>query len=131
MKLSDVFDQLKALAAAEWERIKAEGIAIEQKIVAVEQDTLGAAVEQFGAFAMQTITGLMTAEWAHLTGTEKNNLAVTTLIDKAEQDAKKLLHADAAAIVKNGFVALSETAPAIAAAVEPLADSVAESLAEH
>jgi len=128
MSLQTIEQTLAAAAAAEWAKIKAEGIVIEQELVADAKTTFATVVEQFGPLVMSTISNLATAEFASLTGGEKQNLAVTTVVDKAAQSGIVLLAEDATALVKNGFEAFQAAAPAIVpAALEDTASKALDS----
>lgn len=112
--LSTVAQQFEAFAAAEWARIKAAGIVIAQDIEKGAEAGASAAitefealVTQFGPFALQTVSNLATAEFNHLSGNEKNNLAVTTVVDNAAQAGVALVAQDASTIVKNAWLAFT------------------------
>lgn len=113
MSLQTIEQSLAAAAQAEWARIKAEGIVIEQELIADAKTTFETICAQFGPLVMQTISSLATGELAKLTGTEKTNLAATTVVDGAAQQGITLLAEDATALIKNGFEAFKNAAPAI------------------
>ena len=62
---------------------------------------------------MSTISSLAVGELAKLSGSEKTNLSVTTLVQGAAAQGVTLLAADATAMVKNGFEAFKAAAPAL------------------
>lgn len=112
--LSTVAQKFEAFAAAEWARIKAEGIVIAQEIETGVEAGASAAITEFemlvtqlGPFALQTVSNLATAEFNHLSGNEKNNLAVTTVVDNAEQQSISIAAQDASTIVKNAWMAFT------------------------
>lgn len=116
--LSSVAQKFEAFAKAEWQRIKAAGIVVEQEIETGLEAGASAAITEFellvtqlGPFALQTVSNLATAEFNHLSGNEKNNLAVTTVVDNAEQQGIAIAAQDASAIIKNAWLAFTGQKP--------------------
>ena len=123
MSLQSIEQTFAAAAKAEWAKIEAEGIVIEQELVADVETTFAALSAQFAPLVMSTISNLATAEFASLSGSEKGNLATTTIVDKAAQSGVTILAEDATALVKNGFEAFQAAAPALVPApLEAAAD---------
>lgn len=110
MTFHDIITQLEEFAQAEWQKVEDEAIAIEQAVVPVVETALAQAAQQFGQLAVQTVMKLMQGAEASLSGGEKLNLTVTTLIDDAEKQALTLAHDDATALAKNAYVAVMSTA---------------------
>jgi hypothetical protein len=108
---NDIISQLEAFAEHEWEVIKADAIAIEQAVEPVIESAFHQLVQQFGMLAVQTVTGLMTGAQASLSGGEKFNLTVTTIVDAAEKAAVQIVQSDASALAKNAYLAVMATAP--------------------
>lgn len=130
MSLQDIEQTFVAAAKAEWAKIEAEGIVIDQELVADVKTTFQTLVEQFAPLVMSTISNLAVGELAKLSGSEKTNLAATTVVDAAAQQGVTILAADATALIKNGFEAFKNAAPAlvpapIAAATEGALDTAA------
>jgi len=111
MSLQTIEQALQTAAAAEWARIKAEGIKIEQVLVADAETTFQVVSVQFAPLLMTIISNLATGEIAKLSGNEKTNLAATTLVEQTAAQGVALLAADATAMVKNGFEAFKKAAP--------------------
>lgn len=114
MKFSDIATQLEAFAQAEIAKLEAgagkvgEAIAEDlQKAEPVLEDAFVTILKQFGALASQIVVGLMMNTVDNLSGGEKHNLAVTTLVDNAAQQGVQILAADATALIKNTYLAVS------------------------
>ena len=106
-QFSEIITKLEGFAEAEWERLKAEGIKIEQALVPVLEDAFAKAVDDFGQLAVSLVTKFMQEEFAVLSGEEKQGQVVTGLVQEAEVQAKALAIADAQALAKNSFLAVS------------------------
>lgn len=111
MSLQDIENTLATAAKAEWAKIEAEGIVIGQQIKAEAVSTFQLLTQQFAPLIMSTISNLATAEFASLGTGEKQNLAATTVVDKAAVQGVTILAADATALIKNGFEAFKAAAP--------------------
>ena len=111
MSLQTIEQALQSAAVAEWAKIEAEGIKIEQEIVADAITTFQIVSVQFAPLLMTIISNLATGEIAKLSGNEKTNLAATTLVEQTAAQGVALLAADATAMVKNGFEAFKKAAP--------------------
>lgn len=107
----DLIAQLEGFAATEWKKVEAEGRQIEQELVPVLEDGFAKAVADFGQLAIQLAVSFMSAEFAALTGGEKNGRIVTTLVQEAERQSKALAIQDAQALAKNAYLAVVGTAP--------------------
>lgn len=112
MKLSDILAPLEDFAKAEWDKVKAEAIVIEQEVVPVLESGLALAVKQFGQLAVQTVMSLMGAAGASLSGGEKLNLTATTIKDAAVQAGVALAEQDVTALAQNSYLAVMGHAPA-------------------
>lgn len=114
MKFSDIATQLEDFAKEELAKLEAgagnvgeiiaDGL---QKVEPVLEDAFVAILKQFGALASQIVVGLMTNTVDNLSGGEKHNLAVTTLVDNAAQQGVQILAADASALIKNTYLAVT------------------------
>jgi hypothetical protein len=111
MSLQTIEAALEAAAVAEWAKIKAEAVKIEQVIVADAESTFTLVSVQFAPLIMTIISNLATGALAKLSGNEKTNLAATTLVEQTAAQGVALLAADATAMVKNGFEAFKKAAP--------------------
>lgn len=100
--------ELKSCAVSVLAKIEAEGKVIVQVIEPIAENAFAQAVAQFRTLATETVVNLMTEAGAALSGDEKANLAVTTLLDHAEQTGIALAESDASALVKNAFLAVTE-----------------------
>lgn len=128
MKLSDILAPLEDFAKAEWEKVKAEAIVIEQEVVPVLESGLALAVKQFGQLAVQTVVSLMGAAGAGLSGGEKLNLTATTIKDAALQAGVSLAEADVTALAQNSYIAVMGHAPAAGETAAQMAQEVAEKI---
>lgn len=131
MTLKDIVAKLEGFAEAAWEKIKTEAIHIEQEIEPVVESAFAAAVEQFGELAVNTVTKLMTEEFANLSGTAKLNLTATTIVDEAEKQGKAIAAADATALAKNAYTAVMGKAPAAGETLAQQAEEIAEHVAQE
>lgn len=129
MTLKDIVDKLEGFAEAAWKRIEDEAIRIEQEVEPVVESAFAAAVEQFGELAVNTVTKLMTEEFANLSGTAKLNLTATTIVDAAEQQGKAIAAADATALAKNAYTAVMGKAPAAGETLVQESAEIAEKVA--
>lgn len=129
MTLHDIVAGLESLAQQAWDKIKAEAITIEQKVEPVVESGLAVAFQHFGHLAVETVTELMTAAGANLSGGEKLNLTVTKIVDAAEQKGIAIAHADATALAKNAYAAVMGKAPAAGETLVEQAVEVAEKAA--
>lgn len=111
MSLQTIEAALAAAAKAEWAKIKAEAIVIEQEIVPEIETVFENLSIQLAPTIMSIISNLATGGLAKLSGDEKTNLAATTLVEQAGQQGIAILAADATGIVKNGFEAFKKAAP--------------------
>lgn len=106
-----VFQNLEAFAEKEWEVIKQDAIAIEQKLAPIVENAFVELANAFGQLAVQTVIRLMGAGFSALTGQEKNGVTVTTIIQAAEAAGKQVLLSDAQALAKNAYVAVVGAQP--------------------
>lgn len=111
MSLQTIEQAFASAASAEWNKIKAEGIKIEQAIVAEGETLFSQLSVQFAPLVMSIISNLATGALANLSGNAKANLSATTLVEQAAVQGVTLLAADASAMVKNGFEAFKKAAP--------------------
>lgn len=126
MSLKDIEETFVAAAKAEWAKIESEGIVVAQEIVAAAETTFSLLARQFAPLIMSTISSLAVGEAAKLSGSEKTNLAATTIVDAAALEGIAILAADATALIKNGFEAFKSAAPALVPA--PLAEAAGKLL---
>lgn len=110
-QFSDLITRLEADAKAEWQRVEAAGEQIVQELVPVVEDAFSSAVADFGQLAVATVISFMKAEFAVITGQEKQGNVVTALIQTAEAQAKTLAIGDAQALAKSAYLAVVGTAP--------------------
>jgi hypothetical protein len=96
-------DEAKAVLAA----AEAEGKKLVQEIVPVIEDAFAAAVADFGTLACQLVVKFAQEEFSALTGGEKHGEVVTHLVMEAETQGKALAIADAQALAKNAFLAVT------------------------
>lgn len=108
-----LFQQLEAMAETAWEKVENEAIEIEQKLVPVIEDGFAMLLNDFGTLAVNTVINLMTGAFAHLSGSEKQNLTATTITDAAESAGKAVLAADVTTLAKNAFIAVVGKAPQV------------------
>lgn len=106
MTFSDLVKDLEKFAEDEWQKVEDEAIAIEQAIVPVIETALAQAFQQFGQLAVQTVMSFMAGAQASLSGGEKLNLTVTTILDDAEKQAITLAETDASALAKAAYAAV-------------------------
>ena len=109
--LSATVTKLEDFAKAEWAKVETIAENVAAAVDSEAEDGFEKLVTDFGQFAVATVISLFTTEFDNLTGSEKNNLAVTTVVDNAAQAGVTLLAEDATALVKNAFVAVVGTAP--------------------
>ena len=109
---SDIANSLEAIAEKAWEAVQAEAKVIVQEVEPVIESAFAEAAKQFGSIAINTVISLMQGVEASLTGGEKMNLTVTTILDAAEKQAVGLAEADASALAKNAYLAVMAKAPA-------------------
>ena len=111
MNLSDIAADLEALAQTAWDEVKAEAKVIVQEVEPVIESAFATAAKQFGDLAVKTVIGLMQGAETSLSGGEKLNLTVTTILDGAEQQAVSMAEADATALAKSAYAAVMSKAP--------------------
>lgn len=115
MDMRTLADQLESLASAAWQKAENEAVEIIQEIGPIVEDGLVKAVEHLGQLAVLTVMQLMGAagvvDGRQLSGSEKHNLAVTTIVDQAAQKGLDILATDISALVKNSFVAIVSQKP--------------------
>lgn len=126
MSLASIEAAFASAAKAEWEVIKAEGIKIEQEVIADAETIFSTLCVQFAPLVMSTISDLATGELAALSGNEKSNLAATTVVDKAAVSGVTILAQDASAMIKLGFEHFKEASAAILAPIAAVAPAVGD-----
>ncbi len=107
-----LWDELKADAAAEWKKLEADGVQLEQKIIPVLESDLALIGTQIKNVLISTATNMMTTEFAALTSNEKQGNVVTAGIQAAEAQGKSLAVEDATMFAQQAFRALGVTLPA-------------------
>lgn len=129
MTLTDILAPLEAAAEAEWAKVKAEVIAIEQKVEPIIESGLALAVQDFGQLAVQTVMSLLGAAGTSLSGGEKLNLTATTIVQAAETQGKKIAAQDVTALAQNAYTAVIGKAPAAGETLVQEGVDVAEKVA--
>lgn len=109
----DLWSELKADAAKEWETIEAGATQIEHNIVPVVESDLVAALTQFKQLAITTVLNLAKSEFDVLTGQEKQSSVVTTVFQAAEAKGVQLGIADVRGFAQDVFTAVAATKPAV------------------
>lgn len=85
-----------------------------ENVEPVVERSLLALVEQFGGTASDIVLSLFGAAGASLGGSEKANLAATTLVEAAAKKGVTIVSADVSTLVKNAFTAVEERLRAVA-----------------
>lgn len=133
MKLSELVVSLEVAAENEWKRIEDEAIDIFQKVEPVVESALAELFRDFGALAVSTVINLMTDAGKSLSGGEKLNLTVTTVVDAAEKVGKSILAAHVTTLAQSAYAAVMGKAPVpgetVAEAVADVGAKVAEDVA--
>lgn len=125
--IQDIETAFDAAAKAEWATIKSEAIVVEQEFVADVKTVFATLAVQFAPLVMSTISNIATdIVTAKLSGSEKTNLATTSLIDKAAQSGVAILAEDASGLIKLGFEHFKDAAETILAPVAAAAPAVGE-----
>lgn len=119
MTFTDLAHELENMAGRAWQAVEAEAVTIVQEVEPVIESALASAVKQFGDLAVQTVISLMHGEQASLSGGEKLNLTVTTILDTAEKQAVTLAEADATALAKTAYLAVQSRNPGIVSTQAP------------
>lgn len=105
----DLWTELKTDAAAEWDVIKAKAVEIEHTIVPVIEADVVAVLSQFKTLAIQTILDLAKAEFAALTGAEKQSNVVTTVFQAAEAAGTTIAIQDVRMFAQQAYDAVAST----------------------
>lgn len=110
--LQDAITNLETFAEQEWQKVEATAVSIEQETVPEVETALVTALEQFGEFAVTTVMGLFSGANASLSGSEKLNLAATTIKANAATAGVTLLDHIVTALAENAYTVVMGTAPA-------------------
>jgi hypothetical protein len=112
---SGLCDELKTEALNAWENLKSKGEAEVQLIakglgpvIVAEAATV---LSQFKSVAISTVMMLAQAEYANLTGAQKNGITANTILQAAAASGKALALDDAKTLAQGAFDALTATAP--------------------
>lgn len=112
---SSLFEELKTEALNKWEALKSEA-AHDVAIIAANLGPVVSAeakvvLSQFKAIAIDTVVMLARAEFASLSGAQKNSITANTIMQSAVASGKTVLLSDAASFAQDAFDALNGTKP--------------------
>lgn len=86
---------------------KAEIGVLEKGLVPVVETDLVTVLGQFKAVALNTVMAMAGAEFANLTGTQKNSITVNTIVQTAVASGKQISLQDAQLLAQQAFNGLS------------------------
>lgn len=109
----ELWTELKAEAAAEWQNVEADVKAEWQKVKPVVEADVVAVLSQFKKLAVQTVINLGKAEFASLTGAEKQGTVITTIFQAAEAAGKDLAISDARLLGQQAYDYVSAQVPGL------------------
>lgn len=104
---SDLWDEIKTAALNVVSTIKADLVQFEHNAVPVIEADLVLVLSQFKSLAVSMITTLATAEFANLTGGQKNTITVNTIIQSALAAGKPIALQDAQVLAQQAFNAVT------------------------
>lgn len=104
---SELWDELKAGAEVEWQKLEAAVVSFEHNIVPIIEADIVAVLSQFKDLAIQTVLNLAKAEFADLTGQEKQSTVVTTIFQAAEAAGKQVAIEDARMFAQQTYDAVA------------------------
>lgn len=104
MSLATIVSKLEAFAAEVVSDAVEEGKEFAGDVASAAETRFEELIDKVGKRATELVTNLMGDD--SLSGLEKNNLAVTQLVDHAAQNGIEIAAHDATTIVKNVFLAV-------------------------
>lgn len=108
---SGLWDELKTEALNTWQAIKNDIVSLEHTLVPVVEQDIALVLSQFKGVAVQMIMTLAQAEFANLSGTQKNAITVATIVNSAKAAGKQLAIQDAQLLAQQAFNALVSNMP--------------------
>lgn len=106
-----LFDELKTEALNAWQSIKNDVVALEHTLVPVIESDITIVLSQFKGVAVNLILTLAQAEFANLTGTQKNSITVSTIVSAAKSAGKTIAVQDAQLLAQQAYNALVTNLP--------------------
>ena len=104
---TELWDELKTEALNLWQAAKNDVVAVERTIVPVIETDITTVLSQFKTVALGTVMSLATAEFANLTGTQKNAITVNTIVQSAIAAGKTLALQDAQMLAQQAYHAVA------------------------
>lgn len=106
---SGLWDDLKTEALNAWQAVKNDAVALESKLVPVVESDIATVLSQFKSVAINTVMTLATAQFANLTGAQKNTITVNTVVQSALAAGKTVALQDATMLAQQAYNALAST----------------------
>lgn len=107
----DLWGELKSEASAEWAKLKAEAVSFEHTVIPIIEADVVAILSQFKTLAVQTVLSLAQAEFAALSGSEKQSTVVTTVFQAAEAQGLNVAIQDVRMFAQQAYDAVATTVP--------------------
>lgn len=103
---SELWDEIKTAALNEVQVVKNDLVQWEGKIVPVVETDLVTVLSQLKGLAISLVTQFATAEFANLTGVQKQAITVTSLVQSAIASGKTLAVQDAQVLAQQAYNAV-------------------------
>ena len=105
----ELIEEIKTEALNLWQNLKGQALSFEHSIVPVIEQDLVLVLGQFKSLATNMIMTLAQAEFANLTGGQKNIITVNTIVEAAKAAGKPILLQDAQLLAQQAYNAIAST----------------------
>jgi hypothetical protein len=110
---SELWAEMKTEALNIWQSVKAEAVTLEHNLVPAIESDLVTVLSQFKGVALNTVMSLAGAEFANLTGTQKNAITVNTIVQTALATGKAVALQDAQLLAQQAYNGLTTTVDSV------------------
>lgn len=110
---TELWDEMKTEALNIWQSVKNEAVVLEHNIVPTVEADLVAALGQFKGLALSMVMTLAGSAFGNLTGTQKNAITVTTILQSALAQGKTIALQDAQLLAQQAYQGLASTVSSI------------------
>lgn len=116
---AELWDELKTDALNAWQVVKSDVQQWEGAIVPVVKADLVTVLGQFKTVALNTVMQLATAEFANLTGAQKNTITTNTIVQAALANGKQIGIQDAQMLAQQAYNGLGAAVAALGGPAAP------------
>ncbi len=106
---TELWEEIKTEALNIWQGVKNEALVLEHTLVPTVEADIVLVLSQFKSVALDTVMALAQQEFANLTGTQKQDITVQSILGAAKNAGKVIVQQDAVLLAQQAYQGLAST----------------------